>query len=561
MRTENSVFSKNIRSLLVVTGLTLYVGGLLNIPVCYRRLAVDGLNIGFVCTEILLVIAVTLSIFTLSSFSRRSIFRTVSVFIILLSSIGSYYTYYYGIIIGQGIVESVFTTEADFILEIVNLNAVAWVLITGVFPCILFWRASRLHRSIFSIERMKGAGVANVLVFASAALLVVASVKMLNAADRLTDGNDLDMPSSASLVAHRYLPSNWISGLGMSLSARWQQYVQEKNLIRPSERYSWSMPAKFDDAIVLLVIGETARWDHMGMLGYERSTTPRLERESHLIAMSGQSCNTATALSLRCMFVRPEGLMTTSNGIDIEVEDNVFSIFKRLGFSIDLFAMQGEVGFYNKTHADSYKIREVITAEAYNAGKPVDDMLLVREVSDTIRRWKESGSKGPHLVILHTKGSHYLYSKRHPDEFALFKPECLSSDIRCHREQLINSYDNSILYTDRVLDALIDSIRGEKAFMFYTSDHGESIDENLHLHGTPKAIAPKEQFAVPFVLWFSERWLADNKAQKRFDQLKSSSGATRPHGEIFDSLLGCTGISSPDGGINPHRNWCASIAG
>ncbi len=558
---EDSISSKKIESIIVVSALALYVGALLNLPVYYRRLFVDELSLGFVLIESALSISVTFSIFLVASFANRMLFRLIAVAIILFSSVSSYYVYYYNVIIGHGIIESIFTTEADLIMEIVDLRLFAWVFLTGVLPCILFWHASRSHCSIFGIGRIKERGIANAMALTLAVLLTVGSVKMLNAEDRWrADSDDLEMPNSASLVAHRYVPSNWISGVGMSLSAMWQQFIQDKNLVNLAEQYSWSLPKSLDDAIVVLVVGESARWDHMGVLGYGRTTTPLIGQEPHLIAMRGQSCDTATALSLRCMFVRPEAMFTDPNGIDIQLEDNVFSIFKHLGFSIELFAMQGEVGFYNRTRADHYKIREVITAEGYNAGKPVDDLLLVREMSDAIRHWRETGKKGPHLVILHTKGSHYLYSKRYPDEFALFKPECQSSEIGCSREKLINSYDDSILYTDYVLHALIDLLRGEKAFMFYVSDHGESIDENRHLHATPKAVAPKEQFAVPFVLWFSERWLANDEAQKRFDSLKRNSGVTKRHGEIFDSLLGCAGISSPDGGINPQRNWCASAA-
>ena len=386
--------------------------------------------------------------------------------------------------------------------------------------------------------------------------ICVKELKGLDKQSAITRG--LDVPGSAALVAHRYLPTNWMAGLGMSLSEEWQQQIEGRHLANPATEHAWLASPALDDSVVVMVVGESARWDHMSVLGYARPTTPLLAKEPGLVAMRGESCNTATALSLRCMFVRPESIATSENGVDVQTEDNVFSVFKHLGFSIELFGMQAEVGFYNKTHADFYKIREVITAEAYNSGKAVDDILLVREMQDSIKRWKESGRTKRHLVILHMKGSHYLYSNRHPREFAAQQPECLASLARCSREELINSYDNSLLYTDYVLHSLIDSLRDQKAFLFYVSDHGESIDDNLHLHGTPKAVAPKEQFAVPFVLWFSDQWLADGGNLTRYGQLRKTSAETRRHGEIFDSLLGCAGISSPDGGIMARRNWCES---
>lgn len=548
---------KTLNPLVIAAGTAVYVAGVLNVPVAHRRLAGDGADLRLLLVELLLVFSATFAFVVLASFNRRLIFRLVALLLIMLSATGAYYIAFYNVVIGHGIVGSVFTTEMDLISEIVDLKLGVWVLLLGVVPGGLFWRMSRDHRSVLRFWRFRKDGVLAALALAAAAIVGVACIKELNAFDRRTAAaQGQDIPGSAALVAHRYLPTNWMSGLGMSLSEEWQQRVQARNLVSPAEQYAWSSPASLDDAVVVLVVGESARWDHMSVLGYPRPTTPLIAKEPGLVAMRGESCNTATALSLRCMFVRPESISTGANGIEIPKEDNVFSVFKKLGFSIELFAMQAEVGFYNKTHADFYKIREVIAAEAYNPGKAVDDILLVREMQDSIKRRQESGKKNRQLIILHMKGSHYLYSNRHPREFAAEQPECLASVARCSREELVNSYDNSLLYTDYVLHSLIDSLRDKKAFLFYVSDHGESIDDNLHLHGTPKAVAPKEQFAVPFLLWFSERWLADGANRGRFDQLKKTADVTRRHSEIFDSLLGCAGISSADGGMLARRNWC-----
>jgi KDO II ethanolaminephosphotransferase len=550
---------KPFNPLSIAAGTALYVGGVLNAPIIHRRLTGDSVDWRLLVIELLLILSATFSFVVLASFNRRAIFRLIASLLIVLSATGAYYIAFYNVVIGHGIVESVFTTEMDLIGEILDVKLGMWVLMLGLGPTLLLWRLSARHRSLLRFRHSWKDGVVAALVLMAAVLVAVACTKELKAVDKRAEARrGRDIPGSAALAAHRYLPTNWMSGLGMSISEEWQQRVQARNLVDPGEQHAWSAPASLDDSVIVLVIGESARWDHMSALGYDRPTTPLIAKEPSLVAMRGQSCNTATALSLRCMFVRPESIATGANGIEIQKEDNVFSVFKHLGFSIDLFAMQAEVGFYNKTHADRYKIREVIAAEAYNQGKPVDDILLVREMQDSIKRWEESGQKGRHLVVLHTKGSHYLYSNRYPRNFAAQQPECLGSVAECSREQLINSYDNSLLYTDYVLHSLIDSLRDKKAFLFYVSDHGESIDDNLHLHGTPKAVAPKEQFAVPFLLWFSDRWLADGDNKGRFEQLKKTSGETRRHAEIFDSLLGCAGIASPDGGITARRNWCQS---
>ncbi len=140
--------------------------------------------------------------------------------------------------------------------------------------------------------------------------------------------------------------------------------------------------------------------------------------------------------------------------------------------------MQSEVWFYDNAEVDNFAFREQIVPEPRNAGKSVDDMLLVPELKASLDRYPQ----GKHLVVLHTKGSHYLYSQRYPRSFARYQPECMGVDETCSKAQLINPYDNSVLYVDSMLDSVFDQLRDKKAIVFYAADHGESISENTHLH-------------------------------------------------------------------------------
>ncbi|MEX1761135.1 kdo(2)-lipid A phosphoethanolamine 7''-transferase, partial [Escherichia coli] len=232
-----------------------------------------------------------------------------------------------------------------------------------------------------------------------------------------------------------------------------------------------------DDTYVVFIIGETTRWDHMGILGYNRDTTPKLAQEKNLIAYRGYSCDTATKLSLRCMFVREGG--ASDNPQRTLKEQNVFSVLHQLGFTSDLYAMQSEMWFYSNTMAQNISYREQIGAEARNRGKPVDDMLLIDEMKLSLN----GNPDGKHMIILHTKGSHFNYTQRYPRSFAKWTPECVGVDKDCTKAQLINSYDNSVMYVDHFIDSVIDQVRDKKAIVFYAADHGESINEFEHLHG------------------------------------------------------------------------------
>ncbi|MBU5899794.1 sulfatase-like hydrolase/transferase, partial [Vibrio cholerae O1] len=76
------------------------------------------------------------------------------------------------------------------------------------------------------------------------------------------------------------------------------------------------------------------------------------------------------------------------------------------------------------------------------------------------------------------------------------------------------------LYVDSFISDVIDQVRNKKAIVFYAADHGESINEKEHLHGTPRNVAPPEQFRVPTMVWMSDSHLAHPQHAQAFAQLK-----------------------------------------
>ena len=347
------------------------------------------------------------------------------------------------------------------------------------------------------------------------------------------------------MIANSYLPSNWLSALGLYAWAQVDESSDNKSLINPAKKFTYVAPEGLDDTYVVFIIGETTRWDHMGILGYSRNTTPELEKEKNLVAFRGYSCDTATKLSLRCMFVREGG--AEDNPQRTLKEQNVFAVLHQLGFSGNLYAMQSEMWFYSNTMANNIAYREQIGAEPRNRGKSVDDMLLVDEMK---RGMAQGNASGKHLIILHTKG--------YPRSFAQWKPECVGVDNKCSKAELINSYDNSVTYVDHFIVSVLDQLRDKKAIVFYAADHGESINEREHLHGTPRKMAPPEQFRVPMMVWMSDKYLENPDHAAAFAHLQQQAAMKVPrrHVELYDTIMGCLGYTSPDGGINENNNWC-----
>jgi KDO II ethanolaminephosphotransferase len=511
--------------------------------------------------EMAMIFGVTLVFLTLAQMFGRIPLRTIASSFFVISAISAYYMTRFKVIIGYGVMNAVITTDHDLSREVVGLWTLLWLVLFGLLPAIWFWRRAP-STGILSCWRSGRWWKDHAVLMLIAIILTKGGMMVLKKASHSMVANSGPETNLVGVTFHLYVPTNWIAASGMVLGTRVSQAKAEKNLVQPANKFHYIPAETLENTVVLLVIGETTRSDRMGLLGHSRGTTPILSAAPQVAAFRGWACDTTTKLSLDCMFVRPEGVVINNGaGPDKILEDNVFSVYKKLGFAIELFAMQSESGFYSKLRPDLYKLREVIAAQPENATRRLDDALLISEIKGSLARH----SKGPLLIILHTKGSHFLYTERYPREYARWRPECMSSDNFCSVPELLNSFDNSVLYIDHLLNEYHTALQGRKSLIVFSSDHGESIDMNRHFHATPRYIAPPEQRRVPLLFWANDLWLADPVLGPRYQRLQQrarqaqqlpADDPTYGHHNLYSSLLGCTGIDSPDGGVTANLDLC-----
>ena len=145
------------------------------------------------------------------------------------------------------------------------------------------------------------------------------------------------------------------------------------------------------------------------------------------------------------------------------------------------------------------------------------------------------------LIILHTSTSHGpKYADKYPEEFEVFKPVATNvEESEKDLSLLVNAYDNTILYTDFLLNGLIDTLRSMDQWhsaMIFVSDHGESLGENkIFMHGLPMKLAPKVQYEIPMLVWTS----------KDFRTYRSDLPAVLEQHYVFHSVLNLLSIQSP----------------
>ena len=108
---------------------------------------------------------------------------------------------------------------------------------------------------------------------------------------------------------------------------------------------------------------------------------------------------------------------------------------------------------------------------------------------------------------------------------------------KANHHELINAYDNTIVYTDWLVHSVIEILKAlpeRRGCVIFVSDHGESLGEgNLYMHGVPMAMAPKEQVEIPFIVWTSDKSLCPDPA-KQVGQY-----------HIFHSVMSFLGVTSP----------------
>lgn len=305
---------------------------------------------------------------------------------------------------------------------------------------------------------------------------------------------------------------------------------------------------------VVLVIGEAARSANFHFNGYERETSPNLDRAGLVAFPDVYSCETNTRFAVPC-------LMTRGTEADLELpyrETSLVSVFRSLGFETTWLSNQGM--FWSGSLVErkfTVAATAAIAQEAQNVrfvNKSGDiDFSAVRD-ENLIPPFEQAlgGGAKNRLIVVHMAGSHWQYDAHYPEKFRKFTPTCGDKDPdRCTAEEIRNSYDNSLLYTDYVVGELLRRTAAGRSIVFYVSDHGEALGENdryLHYRGSRDL---NMRNAATFV-WVSSAFAA--AFPEKVAALRENRRRRLAHDNIFHSLLDCAGVEAPY--IDPGMSIC-----
>ncbi|MBO0502218.1 phosphoethanolamine--lipid A transferase [Aeromonas veronii] len=487
--------------------------------------ALTHVKAGFAISIPLVLIAALNAVFI--PFTFRFVLKPFFTVLILTSSIVSYAMLKYGVIFDAGMIQNIVETNSGEAGAYLNGSVALWFLLTGLLPVLVLWSLRIRYPARWYQGLALRAGVLAI------SLLFIGGVASLYYQDYASVGRN------NKSLAKEIVPANYVHGL--------YKYGRDVLFATPIPYQQLGTDARVvargsKPTLMFLVVGETARSQNYSLNGYGKATNSFTAKEQGVVSFRNvRSCGTATAVSVPCMFSN-----LTRRGYDDQLassRDGLLDVLQHAGVSVLWKENDGGC----KGVCRNVPTIEILP-KSYPAlcqGESCYDEVLLEGLDQQI-----AGMKGNKLVAFHLMGSHGpTYFRRYPASERVFMPDCPRSDIEnCSNEELVNTYDNTIRYTDKVVGLLIDKLKSlESQYdvgLVYLSDHGESLGAmGLYLHGTPYKFAPDDQTRVPLLTWFSPQLQADRQLDMGCLAAEASSQRFS-HDNLFHSMLGIMDVQT-----------------
>jgi len=440
--------------------------------------------------------------------------RWALAFFLLASSLAAYYMDQFGVIVDVVMLDNIAQTNPQEFAGLVSTMFILRAVLFGVIPAWLAIKYTPKARNLWPELKSRLIAIVVLLVLLIAVVVpFIAGYTSFIREHRVTRFYANPTYFTYSLIKYVQEQLQPISSKVMT------KVAQDTVNIEPATHHE----------LIIMVVGETARADRFSLNGYQRLTNPLLAKENVVSFSNVSSCGTSTGVSVPCMFsvlgranYDKEKALHTENALEVLFEHKVQILWRDNN--------SDSKGVATRLKYENFKtptLNPVCDAECRDVGmlSGLDKYVAARKDQDI-------------LIVLHQMGNHGPeYYRRYPKEFEKFKPMCMTGELRdCSQEEIDNSYDNAILYTDYFLSEVINFLKKydstHETAMLYVSDHGESLGEHgLYLHAAPYSIAPKEQTHVPAIVWMGKNF------DFSVDQAKPYKDYPLSHDDVFCTLL------------------------
>jgi len=460
---------------------------------------------GFLTLATLLVALLSASVLllTLPALMSQRLLKPFSMSIALGNAVAVYFVATYHVVLDETMMGNVLNTDFAETAEYLHPTLIVYLLALGVLPC---WLLARVR--IRETPRLHFVAVALACLSFTVIWSLLAARSWLWFDENSKRLGGMVMPWSYVINTARYEVPRLMAPAGQTLLP----------------------PATFssdEKTVVILVIGEAARARDFQLYGYDRPTNPLLSGTGVVALKNATACATYTTAAVRCILSNADAGSQFSKRYE-----PLPSYLQRNG--VDVIWRSRNWG-EPPLKVQTYQRADDLSAHCAGVRCAYDEILL----SGLEQRIKASSSRRV-FVVLHQSGSHGpAYYRKYPSEFEHFKPVCKSVELgQCNHDELVNAYDNTILYEDYFLSHVIGVLKkfnDTATLMIFVSDHGESLGEyGTYLHGMPYAIAPDVQKEIPFIIWMSDAFIREKAV--RADRLQGQG--THSQRDIFHTVMG-----------------------
>jgi lipid A ethanolaminephosphotransferase len=458
----------------------------------------------------------------LAPLSWRWTVRPLLTLLVVASAAAAYYMRTFSVMLDPSMIQNVLRTDTHEARDLLTWDLVLWVFAWSALPVAFVWLVR-----LTPVAPLRGLLVRGATMFGA---LIIAVLSFLVISREMTS-------FMRNERAARYLvtPGNIVYGLAVNSLHRASDVRAQRETVGADAKLVRSR-ADQRPRVLVLVVGETARAANFSLLGYPRETNPELAGSGVTAFSDVTSCGTSTEVSVPCMF-SPYGRADYDES-RIRNSEGLLNVLVRAGYVVKW--LDNQSGCKGVCNGNGIEYQKMVPSLAPDlcSGDECRDEILVRRLGQELAAVRTNT-----VFVLHMMGNHGpAYYRRYPAEFRRFVPDCKTAELRdCTREEVVNAYDNAILYTDHVLAHMVKTLAEDpqhlESSLIYVSDHGESLGEHgLYLHGIPYAIAPELQTHVPMLVWVSRQ--ITSTGDVNLGCLRGKAHEALSHDNLFHSVLG-----------------------
>lgn len=481
-------------------------------------------NFAFVVSTAVVMFFFTTLLFSLVS-TRWSI-KPIIIVILIISSLTNYFMNSYNVVIDDSMIRNMMQTNMHESLDLLTLKQVLYFTLLGLLPSIVVYKIKLEKRELKTelLSRVK---------------LIAVSVVVIVGVVLIFSKHYTSFAREHKPLRYTVNPIYWIYSTGKYIN---KTFNSGPIIVEPIGTDAKIVKTSDDNRskLVIMVVGEAARADHFSLNGYEKETNPLLQKEDIINFSNVSSCGTSTAESVPCMFaVYDRGDYSYKKGITTE---NVLDVLKHT---------KNVAILWRDNNSDSKGVALRVPHKDFKT--PQNNTICIEgECRDIgmlvgLDKFIEQNKGKDILIVLHQMGNHGpAYFKRYPKVFEKFTPTCKTNQLEeCTQQEIINAYDNAILYTDYFLSQVIEFLKKYDdrydTAMIYMADHGESLGEGgVYLHGLPYFMAPDAQTHIGAIMWFGKGM----SKKVHTDALRERSNKKYSQDNLFHTLLGIFNVKT-----------------